>query len=96
MEPLLTPDQIAAKLGIKLSTVYQWTHQGFIPHIKLGKLVRFREPDIVKWLEGRAHAGRKTRKLELEQVMESQSTTHKARHREHPSNLRTNATQIKI
>jgi excisionase family DNA binding protein len=36
---------------VKISTIYQWTHIGYIPHFKLGRFVRFRESDILKWLE---------------------------------------------
>ena len=57
MEKLLTEPQIAEHLGVRTSTIYQWTHQEFIPHVKLGKLVRFRECDVVKWLEDRLSPG---------------------------------------
>ena len=63
MEKLLTAPEIAEHLGVRTSTIYQWTHQEFIPHIKLGKLVRFRECDVVRWLEERTSAGRKLRKI---------------------------------
>lgn len=46
MDKLLTPQEIADNLGVKLSTIYSWTHTGFIPHIKLGSLLRFREKDV--------------------------------------------------
>jgi len=62
MNRLLTPEQIAELLGVKQSTIYQWTHQGFIPHVKVGRLVRFREADIEKWLEKRSAKGRSTRR----------------------------------
>ena len=51
MQKLLTPQEIADLLGVKTSTIYQWTHQGFIPHIKLGRLVRFKEDKILTWVE---------------------------------------------
>lgn len=63
MTKLLTPQQIAEILGVKPSTIYQWTHQGFIPHVKLGRLVRFKEAEIAKWVDKRSRIGRKTRKL---------------------------------
>ena len=68
MDALLTPEQIAAKLGVKLSTIYQWTHQGFIPYVKLGRLVRFREADVTRWLEARSTSGRRTRRVSLGQI----------------------------
>ena len=65
MTKLLTPQQIADYLGVKTSTIYQWTHQGFIPHVKLGRCVRFRSADIEKWVEKRAESGRMRRSMEL-------------------------------
>jgi len=50
MEKLLTIDELAKVLSVKKSTIYQWVHMGLIPHIKVGRLLRFREEDIQKWL----------------------------------------------
>jgi len=58
MDKLLTVEEIAEYLSLKPSTIYQWTHQGFIPHIKLGSRVRFRMSQIEKWLESRTVNGR--------------------------------------
>ncbi len=65
MLKLLTPDEMADLLGVKKSTIYQWTHQGFIPHVKLGNLVRFRVSAINKWIEKSATAGRVSRKVDV-------------------------------
>jgi len=65
MEQLLTPQQIADKLSVKLSTIYNWSHIGFIPHIKLGGALRFDEAQVIRWLERRSIAGRLTRKQHL-------------------------------
>ena len=48
---LLTPEQVAEMLQIKLSTLYSWTHQRKIPHLKVGRLVRFSQSDLEKWLQ---------------------------------------------
>lgn len=69
MERLLKPEEVAELLGVKLSTIYQWTHQGFIPHVKIGKLVRFREGEVMRWVEKKAVAGRKTRRVEVRELM---------------------------
>lgn len=53
MEKLLTIDELAEVLSAKKSTIYQWVHQGLIPYIKVGRLLRFREEDIQKWLISR-------------------------------------------
>jgi len=58
MEKLLTSQEIADYLGVKLSTIYSWTHLGFIPHIKVGRLVRFKESDVRSWLKKRTEKGR--------------------------------------
>ncbi len=65
MNKLLTPQEMADMLGVQKSTIYQWTHQGFIPHVKLGNLVRFRVSAVNKWLEKSATAGRVSRKVDV-------------------------------
>ena len=65
MQKLLSVQEMADYLGVKTSTIYQYTHQGFIPHIKLGKNIRFRESVILKWLEKRSVAGRATHKVDI-------------------------------
>ena len=55
MNKLLSPGEIADLLGVKKSTIYSWTHQDFIPHVKLGNLLRFKEKDIRAM--GRSAAG---------------------------------------
>jgi predicted DNA-binding transcriptional regulator AlpA len=37
----------------------------FIPHVKVGRLVRFREADVTKWLAERSETGRKSRKVDV-------------------------------
>lgn len=64
-DKLLTPEEIADYLGVKKSTIYQWTHQEFIPHVKVGRFVRFKMSQVEKWLEKREVDGRKTRKVEV-------------------------------
>jgi excisionase family DNA binding protein len=55
---LLTPKELANELGIKLSTVYYWSHIGYVPFVKLGRLLRFRKSSILEWLEKREKKGR--------------------------------------
>ena len=61
MENLLTPEQMADKLGVKLSTIRQWCHYKFIPYVKLGRFVRFRESAVQAWIEKRSVEGRTKR-----------------------------------
>ena len=58
MERLLDTAEIAEQLGMSVSTIRKWVHYGFIPHVKLGRAVRFREKDIETWIEERTEKGR--------------------------------------
>ncbi len=53
MDKLLTIDELAEALSVKKSTIYQWVHLGLIPYIKVGRLLRFKEGNIQKWLISR-------------------------------------------
>ena len=48
---LLTPQQAADYLGIKLSTIYSLCMRKTIPFVKIGRLNRFRMQDLNKWIE---------------------------------------------
>jgi len=65
MEKLLTVEQMADYLQVKPSTIYQWTHQRFIPHVKLGNRIRFRVSKVEKWLEERSITGRLARRVDV-------------------------------
>ena len=66
MEQLLTPKQLAELLQVKLSTVFKWTHFGYIPYIKMGDLIRFREKRIEQWLDKRLRKGRVSYRLDID------------------------------
>jgi len=52
--PLLTYEQAARALGIKLNTLYSWVRDRKIPHVRLGdRLVRFDHAEIEKFVEDR-------------------------------------------
>jgi excisionase family DNA binding protein len=65
MDKLLTPQEMARVLGLQPSTICQWTHQGFIPHVKLGKFVRFNAGKMAEWLEKKQNFGRVTRRIDV-------------------------------
>jgi excisionase family DNA binding protein len=55
MEKPLSPEALAAFLGVPLGTVYQWNSRGGGPdRIKVGKHVRYRVADIEAWLDRRS------------------------------------------
>jgi excisionase family DNA binding protein len=59
-EPLLTPEEAAEILRVKLSWLYQHTRrrtQDRIPFVKIGRYLRFREQDLVAYIEGRRGKG---------------------------------------
>jgi excisionase family DNA binding protein len=46
---LMTPNQCAEFLGIKINTLYVMKSQGRIPYRKVGHLLRFDFEEIVEW-----------------------------------------------
>lgn len=65
VEKLLTIAQLSELIQISRSTLYEWTHTGFIPHYKLPKGVRFKEAEIDNWIKNRHKKGRSSYKLEI-------------------------------
>ncbi len=53
---LLTADQLARKLNITVSWIYSHARKkgdNSIPHLKIGKYIRFSESDVRLWLHGK-------------------------------------------
>lgn len=44
-------DELAELLAVKPSWIYAQTSAGTIPHLKVGRYVRFRVEDVLAWLE---------------------------------------------
>ena len=53
-EPLLRPSEVARLLSCSNKTVYAWAASGYLPSVRLGRLVRFRAGDVRQFVE--AHA----------------------------------------
>ena len=51
--PLLTVHDIARLLRVHEKTVYELVRRGAIPHIRLGRCVRFSLEDVTRWLGSR-------------------------------------------
>lgn len=49
--PLLTVKAVSEWLEVRPSTIYLWAAQGAIPHMKLGRLLRFDLDELEGWLQ---------------------------------------------
>lgn len=50
-ERLLSVDDVAAFLGVKRDTVYKLIDRNKLPALKVGRLWKFRQPEIDAWLD---------------------------------------------
>jgi len=66
MEKLLTVDNLCELLQVKRGLVYKWVHFGYVPHVKIGNVLRFKELQIEKWIAKREKKGRITYKLKFD------------------------------
>jgi excisionase family DNA binding protein len=58
IEPLLTARELAELLGFSAATVVDWSERGEVPSFKIGGRLRFRESEVLAWLEARRMNGR--------------------------------------
>lgn len=54
---LLTLDEVAALLKVPKSWIYERTRRKLIPHIKIGKYLRFSREALGRWLQDSAAEG---------------------------------------
>ncbi len=52
-DPLVTAAEVAELLGFTPGTVLDWFEAGRLPGFKIGRAVRFRESEVLAWLEAR-------------------------------------------
>ncbi len=50
VEKLLTVNEVAAKLQVKVPTLYTWTRQNKIEHFRIGRLIRFDSEQVERFL----------------------------------------------
>lgn len=50
MTSLMTADEVAADLGVSKDWIYAEVRAGRIPHVRLGRNVRFRAASIDEWI----------------------------------------------
>ena len=48
---LLSPEELAIHLNVPKSWIYERTRDNTIPHVKIGKYVRFSLPEVLVWLK---------------------------------------------
>ncbi len=51
MNRLIDFEEARRFLGIQKSTLYEWVHQQKIRYVKVGRLVKFHQDDIVKFID---------------------------------------------
>ena len=73
MDRLLNIQEIAEILSVKVATIYGWVSEGYIPHVKLGRLVRFDRKEVLEWVRNHRVKGRKTRLPERDLLYEYSS-----------------------
>ncbi len=49
----LTAEQVAERLGLTQNYIYRLAKTGEMPHVKIGRRVRFPEDEFDKWLADR-------------------------------------------
>lgn len=50
-ERLLTAAELGERLALSTATVLDWFEAGRLPGFKLGRVVRFREEEVLEWVE---------------------------------------------
>jgi len=60
LETFLTVEEVAEWFKISPRTVRSWVHLDYIPHMKLGAMVRFSPSTLLEWAKKRETAGRTT------------------------------------
>lgn len=58
-EDLLTAVEVARMLRVTPAWVYAATRQGTVPHVRLGRYVRYRRGAVLDWLAESEHHGAK-------------------------------------
>jgi len=47
---LMTAEEVAGYLRVRLSTVYEWAKKGKIPAARVGRLWRFQREEVEAWV----------------------------------------------
>jgi excisionase family DNA binding protein len=65
-DALWTVSELSARWRVAKSTLYDWCHSGYIPHLKVRDCVRFDPAEVEAWLKQHAKPGRVHRVPEVE------------------------------
>lgn len=59
MSPNLDVRRLATMLGVHPKTIYRWVGSDppRIPHLRIGRLVRFEPAKVKKWMDGQRRDG---------------------------------------
>lgn len=57
-EPLLRAEDVARLFGVPRSSVYEYVRSHQIPHVRIGRHVRFLRRDLEQWVATRRDNGR--------------------------------------
>ena len=71
MEKLLTIKDVCELLQVSQALVYKWVHYDFIPHVKIGSLLRFKSSELDKWVKVRQKRGRSAIKFDVNSLVGS-------------------------
>lgn len=58
-EPLLRPAEAAALLSVRTSWIYEAVRSGRLPHLRVGRHIRFTRSDLERWLSEQRMTGRR-------------------------------------
>jgi excisionase family DNA binding protein len=56
-EPLLAAEDVATLLNVPVSWVREHTREGHIPHVRLGRYIRYQRAGVIAWVESQANGG---------------------------------------
>jgi excisionase family DNA binding protein len=54
---LLTAEAVAEMVGVRVDYIWALCRQNEIPHLRFGRVKRFRRAAVLKWLEHREQGG---------------------------------------
>lgn len=47
---LLSVEQAATYLGVRVGTIYSWAYQRKLPYYKVGRLLKFKQSELETWI----------------------------------------------